>query len=95
MPAKPNFRSQFKGIVLIQIGNYVDQDALWAKKELGLACVAPRNKFYARCGVPIKKLDWLLHQLDDQEFLLVVQSAQKHANMQKRWAILMSKPTKK
>lgn len=63
------FRSQFPGIIIYQVGCYLelfDRDAIWAQKELGLKKLRPRKGFYARSGVHKRKSKTFFQQLAEK-----------------------------
>lgn len=72
-----SYRRRWRGALLMQVGCYYelfDADARRASSMLGLRSLPPRPGFQARCGVPERKLPWLLHSLRARDVLVVRQT---------------------
>lgn len=78
------FRRRFAGMVLFQVGCYVeffDQDAVWVAQELGLKRIPPRRGFNARAGVHLSRINSLAQKLPGKHLMVVIQSGKLTNNL--------------
>jgi len=87
------FRSKFRGLVLFQVGCYLemyDKDALWAAKSLGLRRIFPRKGFCTRCGIPMGSVKDFRERLAKQNALYVFQTGRAQGRLMERVAVCLN-----
>ncbi len=81
------FRALFSGVIFFQVGCFMelfDKDAVWAAGKLALKRIKPRRGFYARCGIPVKKVIALAGEITDRNTLYIVQTGFLHGRLMER-----------
>lgn len=86
------FRRCFHGVILFQVGRYLelfDRDAAWASAALAMACIATRPGFYARCGVNRIHYWLLIERLSEtkRDVLVVMQTGMPHGSLKARMGV--------